>query len=472
MNEVRPITRTVNLIIILSLTLGLGLTIVYFSYNQNVTLKTTTRGNLHQQADLLYQSIKNAMLPGNAPNAVSLFSDIKDINPSYEIMLFRAHGVQAFSDNATIETVNKNLDRQKFKLRSSPLENVIDISGDTRFKNSVAQRKTVAFEASESGRHFFTIYKPLLNLPKCTKCHGSDHTVRGVIKISSDITPVLDKQRINLAISGLIFIVVVFILTVILTRFFHRKIINPVKHIGEVCISVTNGNFSNRVSIPNRDEIGVLGETVNRMVEGLYERFQLSKFVSSSTIQSIRNKDRGARAEIAILFSDIRSFTAFSENLPPEEVVERLNGILSFQTDIIHRNGGDVDKYVGDEVVALFSGEEKEYRACKSALEIQQEVEADAGKRFGGLHLGIGINAGEVILGMIGSEERADFTVIGDHVNFASRLCDAAKPGQVIISENIYNMVKDRFKLSSPYKIKVKGKENYQKVFILEERVE
>ena len=84
--------------------MGLGLTVGYFAYNQNTELITMTQNNLHQQSDLLYQSIKNAMLTGNAPNAVSLFTDIHNINPAYEIMLFRRNGVQAFSDNSTIST--------------------------------------------------------------------------------------------------------------------------------------------------------------------------------------------------------------------------------------------------------------------------------------------------------------------------------------------------------------------------------
>ncbi len=463
----KSITKTVNSILIVSLIVGFGLTIIYFSYNQTVTLDVTTRNNLHQQADLLYQSIKNAMLPGNAPIAVSLLSDIKDMNPAYSIMLFRANGVQAFSDNRTITTVNRNLGMKKFEFRKTNLLDKVVIRGDKIFAAAVGMRKTTSFENEVGKEHFFTIYKPLLNLPKCSVCHGSDHTVRGVIKISSNISPVLHKQRVNLGVSIALFVVMVLILTVILSRFFQRKIIVPVKHIGDVCAAVTNGDFGKRVDIPNRDEIGVLGKTVNEMVEGLYERFQLSKFVSSSTIESIKNREKGTKVEIAIFFSDIRGFTSFSEKLSPEEVVGALNVILGFQTEVIHKHGGDIDKYVGDEVVALFSGKDMVERACRAAVEVQREIEKNSKTRFNGLHVGIGINVGEVILGMIGSEERADFTVIGDHVNFTSRLCDVAKPGQIIISDSVRRQIDDAFIVSTPYRLKVKGKEDYQRVYIL-----
>ena len=139
------------------------------------------------------------------------------------------------------------------------------------------------------------------------------------------------------------------------------------------------------------------------MIQGLYERFELSKFVSSSTIESIKSKEKGAKDSITLFFSDIRSFTAYSEKHSPEEVVEYLNKVLSFQTEIIQNNGGDVYKYVGDE---------KEINACKSALEIQKEMAVNSSALYDGLSVGIGINTGEVILGMIGSESRADFTLL------------------------------------------------------------
>lgn len=467
MKKIKPITRKVNFIIIISLVLGLGITITYFSYNQNAELISTTQNSLHQQSDILYQSIKNAMIPGNAPIAVSLFNDIRDVNPSYDIMLFRKNGIQAFSDDTTIDMVNSRIMEDRFSHHSSQPETVMNIGDDPQFSKSVAMRKTTAFEVKKNNETFFTIYKPLLNLPKCAVCHGSDHTVRGVIKISSNITPIVKRQELNLLIAGSFFVILLLTLTFILTQFFRTKILQPVKHIGIVCTSVTEGDFSPRVDIKNNDEIGVLGETVNKMVDGLYERFQLSKFVSSSTIESIRNKEDGVKESITLFFSDIRSFTAYSEKKTPDEVVENLNRILSFQTGIIHENCGDVDKYVGDEIVALFSGENKEINACRSALTIQKELSEKSRELYDGLTVGIGINTGEVILGMIGSEERADFTVIGDHVNYASRLCDAAKPGEVIISESVYKNIDKTIKVSKPYRIKVKGKEDYHRVYIL-----
>ena len=110
-----PLTRKINLIIVISLVVGIGIVIAYFAFAQNRSLAETAESNLTQQSDILYQSIKNAMLPGEAPIAVQLFADIRRTNPAYEILLYRAAGVEAFSDNSTLQEVNRRLGRQVFE---------------------------------------------------------------------------------------------------------------------------------------------------------------------------------------------------------------------------------------------------------------------------------------------------------------------------------------------------------------------
>lgn len=466
MRKFTSITHKVTIIILSSLIIGIGIVVFYFAYGQNRTVYDSARTNLRQQADVLHQSIKNAMLPGEAPIVVSLFIDIQTTSPMYDIGLYRSNTEAAFSDNSTLERVNTNLGKQQFQAKEIFLEREPISATDSYFTSSVAERKPASFQHKEHTKTYLTIYKPLLNLPKCTRCHGSDHTVRGVISIQVDMTPTAKQARNNIIIASSIFVGIVMILFLILSSFLRRTIITPVKLIGHVCSEVTRGNFHEKVFIKAKDEIGDLGNKINTMVDGLYERFELSKFVSSATIQSIKNSDKGTKTEIAIFFSDIRGFTSFSEKLSPEAVVTHLNKILNVQTEIIQRYGGDIDKYVGDEIVALFFGEDKEKKACMSALEIQQYITQHQ-EEFAGLTVGIGINTGKVILGIIGSEKRADYTVIGDHVNLASRLCSKAKPGATIISENTYQKIKDRVKIAGPFELKVKGKEQAQDVYAL-----
>ena len=459
------IRRKVAIIILVSLTSGVGVVVFYFAHGQNAALHLSTQGNLFQQADILHQSIKSVMLPGEAPLAVALFNGIQTTNPMYRITLYRHTGAVAFSDNSTLDQVNQRLGMARFYPKDVMLTGAPLDPADPLFASAVQNGRTASFPHTAQAKSYLTIYKPLLNLPKCTPCHGVDHTIRGVIAIQADLTPIFAQTQHNLIIAALIFIGIVALLFTILSVFLKRTVIAPIQRIGYVAAEVTKGNFQEKVQIQSADEIGALGQQINTMVDGLYERYELSKFVSASTIQSLKNSAKGSKTEMTMFFSDIRGFTSFSERVTPEVVVEHLNQILTIQTDIIHRYGGDIDKYVGDEIVALFTGPAKEHNACLAALEIQQYLTTHP-TELTGLMVGIGINTGEVILGMIGSQKRADFTVIGDHVNFASRLCSEAKGGKILLSDSTFQPIRADFEVDGPFEIRVKGKEQPHSVYL------
>ena len=169
----------------------------------------------------------------------------------------------------------------------------------------------------------------------------------------------------------------------------------------------------------------------------------------------------GERKAATVFFSDVRGFTSFSEKVEPERVVAMLNTILSKQAEIVKKHDGDVDKYVGDELVAVFLGERMVVNGVRCAIEIQQMM-SDIRELIGDdIAVGIGINTGEMVMGAMGSEERMDFTVIGDAVNLGARLCSAAAPGQILLSEYAANFIMndDSISLKKLGPIKVKGKE-------------
>lgn len=462
-----PITRKVNTIIIIGLIIGIGSITFYFARSIFSTIDLSTESNFNQQTDMLYTAIENFMLAGEAPIAVSFFEDLRTRSEDFTISLYRRNGIEAFSDNSTIREVNQNINMNMFEIRERKDEDPMSLGGEMFEAALGPPPMSEFFRIEEDGRNFVRSYEPLLNLPKCTGCHGSDHTVRGVIDIAGDVTGWVKRQRQTIYISGGLFSGMVVLLAIALTGYLRNSIIKPVKQIGHVCEGVTTGDFDTRVSIHSRDEIGRLGNTVNTMVEGLHERFMLSKYVSNSTLQSLKADKRGEKVPITLFFSDIRGFTTYSDEHLPEEVVDHLNKILNMQTKIISDFGGDVDKYVGDEIVAIFAGENPEITACRAAAEIREELQTNGGAEYGGLEVGFGINAGEVILGMIGSDQRADHTVIGDNVNIASRLCDVAKPLQIVISNAVYEKVAANVEVDGPYKLKVKGKRHFIKVFTL-----
>ena len=148
----------------------------------------------------------------------------------------------------------------------------------------------------------------------------------------------------------------------------------------------------------------------------------------------------GERRRVAVVFSDIRGFTTFAESHEPEAVVEMLNRCLQAQAEVVIRHGGDIDKFVGDEIMARFVGPDMALRATRAAVEMVEAVEmlnATRPRAEQGTAVGVGVNVGDAVLGAMGAERRMDFTAIGDAVNLGARLCSAAGAGEVLVTEAV-----------------------------------
>lgn len=152
----------------------------------------------------------------------------------------------------------------------------------------------------------------------------------------------------------------------------------------------------------------------------------------------------GELREVTVLFADIRNFTSIAEKLQPQRVVELLNTYLGEMTHVVFRYDGTVDKYIGDAVMAVFNApiQQKDHAllAVNAAFQIQKTVE-ELKEKEPYISVGIGINTGPAVLGNIGTDLHLDYTVIGDAVNIASRLCRVAAPGQLLISAGTYAKV-------------------------------
>lgn len=176
----------------------------------------------------------------------------------------------------------------------------------------------------------------------------------------------------------------------------------------------------------------------------------------------------GENRHIAVLFVDIRGFTTMSESLKPEEVVEILNEYLSLTTKSIFDNGGTLDKFVGDATMAVFNApfdlDDYIFRAVCTAWDMKAGADAIAEKfekRFGkSVAFGIGVNCGNAVVGNIGCDFRMDYTAIGDTVNTAARLESNAGKGQILVSKEVYEAVKDRVEVTPIGEIPLKGKSN------------
>lgn len=239
---------------------------------------------------------------------------------------------------------------------------------------------------------------------------------------------------------------------------------------------VANGDLSRQVKVYYKDEIGKLSEVFNQMILNLREKLHMEKYLSNSVIKSIKkNRDTsqlklgGESKYVTALFSDVRGFTSMSEKMTPEEVVGVLNIYLNLQSKVILEKGGVVDKFVGDEVMAIFEGRGQEINAVQAAFEIQRYCQAlnwaraRAGQKQ--MQVGIGLNSGNVIMGNMGSEEQMNYTVIGDNINLAARLCSAAQPGQVVVSKAVADAVGKAAQFKKLDPVMVKGKEKAVEIY-------
>ncbi|HXB20805.1 MAG TPA: adenylate/guanylate cyclase domain-containing protein [Candidatus Solibacter sp.] len=263
--------------------------------------------------------------------------------------------------------------------------------------------------------------------------------------------------------------VLALVMGVIVGALLSRPISNPLMSLAHAAESVAHGELevadglmrNNPGRMGAKDEIGVLGRSFLRMVQGLKERLAMSTFLSQATYEHIRRNPESPsaiseRTSMAILFSDVRQFSNFAETRDPEVVIQLLNQVLSIQAEIVKKHGGDIDKFVGDALIAWFSGNDRCLRAINAANEMLTALQLTFGGEAG-TRIGVGIHVGEVVVGSIGSSARKDYTAIGSVVNMAARLCSNAQPGQVLVSEAVTSEVGGTVYLNPLPPISLKG---------------
>lgn len=184
----------------------------------------------------------------------------------------------------------------------------------------------------------------------------------------------------------------------------------------------------------------------------------------------------GAKRQVVVLFSDIRGFTPLSERMSPVEIATLLTEYFTEMVEIVFRHGGTLDKFMGDALMALWGAPivriDDADRAIRAAISMQQALgRLNELWRLQGrpvLSIGIGINAGEVFAGNIGSQRRLEYTVIGDAVNIAARLCSEAGPGEILIAEPLYAALGQRPPVSALTPWPLRGKSHPVPVYRIE----
>lgn len=302
-------------------------------------------------------------------------------------------------------------------------------------------------------------------------------------QISEDLIlePAREVKRKAFYIAGIALSISLFFVFV-----FSMTLTSPLEILVGLIGLVSKGNFdvkaTSKVKSMFEDEVGQLAHAFDNMTDGLKERDKVktlfSKFHGSSVTDDLLQGDigvGGARKEVVVFFSDIRGFTAFSENRAPEEVVEMLNEYFAVMVSLINKHHGVVDKFIGDAIMAIWgapktTGKDAAW-AVRACLEMRRGLETLNQKRIArgqpAINIGMGLHAGSAISGTIGSDERMEYTVIGNTVNTGSRIEASTKAfgADLLISESVYEMVKDDFLIELAGAAEVKGRTDAIKMY-------
>lgn len=293
------------------------------------------------------------------------------------------------------------------------------------------------------------------------------------------------KTQVKVAVFSFIFMY----LAIILVYIFGSRIVFPllflrmnVNKLGTTLSRMLNGKMKVSADlltykdiVRTKDEIKTLSTEIKDMTNVIKG---VIPYISSSTFTHVEEgKPVSQLRKLCFLFTDIRGFTSLCEGLSPAKVVSILNRYLDIQSTIIMNNNGDIDKFVGDEIMATFDGPSKEKNACQASMAIRQAMAEEKEKRLKKqqkvVQIGIGMNSGPVVFGSVGAKERMDFTSIGDTVNLAARLEGANKVYNTksLMAESVYIKVKDFYICREIDLITVKGKKKPVRIFeILQEK--
>lgn len=216
----------------------------------------------------------------------------------------------------------------------------------------------------------------------------------------------------------------------------------------------------------------------------ILDKFVGTKASAFATQKGTKAVWEGELIRAIVLFSDVRGFTSMTEKLKTQETVRYLNRMFTELEEIIAFSGGEINKYIGDALMAYFpypaeSPEPSVKKSIQAALRMQDcfhQVQATFKDNYSeSVHtgLGVGMAGGDVIIGNLGSARRMEFTLIGDTVNMASRLCALAEDGQILINQDLAHVAGDMFRMEALDPVKLKGKSGTHRPYsVMGERIQ
>jgi class 3 adenylate cyclase len=295
------------------------------------------------------------------------------------------------------------------------------------------------------------------------------------VVLMADMSNVDDARRMALLL-GICGLAVAMLVASLVSSIVSRGVSTPVEKLVEAARKIAAGDYNVKVQVSRADEIGRLAGAFNEMTDGLRKRQEIMDKTLSRDVaeEFLKGTDRRPdRRIVTIVFMDIRGYTSGTEGMDPGDVVVMLNELMDLLSGAIVRNGGIVNKFLGDGLMAMFGApkplEGHALKAVKAGLEMQKWMERWNDRRLArnlpSFYSGIGINTGVAMCGKVGAQDRMEYTLIGEEVNLASRICGKAAPKQVLVTKQTWDMVKDQIKGRELEPVVVKGLSYPIKVF-------
>ncbi|MBI4013507.1 MAG: HAMP domain-containing protein [Candidatus Rokubacteria bacterium] len=489
--------KVISLIVAI-LVLGFGILMVLNIRREAQTLIAGHRETVRLLGGSILASIENGMLEGR-PDIIrqlvhELQAQLKDVR---RIEVYRRNGVEAFTDLETVNEVNRiaglepALIERITKMRREPGARI----SDPMFARAVETVEPQEVEEAAGGARTLTLFRPLRNLEKCQECHGTDHKVRGVVRISLGLEK-LDAE-LRAARTRQILIAVLTILGVagVLVISMGRLVLRPIGRVAAAARRIGGGDFDARVAVASQDEIGQLGRVINDMAERLQSaradlearnaelaatlqslkesmqkvelleqlKGELSKFVPES-VKRLLEQNPDARelekreADVSVLFLDVEGYTRLSEQLPPQRLNKMIQDYFSAFLEIIRANHGDVNETAGDGLMVIFQSEGSRTRhalnVAGAAFQLLAKV-AELNQAFAGIYpsvsIHVGINSGPALVGATKLDAagggRWTFTASGPTTNLAARVAGLTRGGEVKVGPETAERIRGHYVL-------------------------
>ena len=489
------LTAKITLVIIAILILGFGAATIWSIRLQSQVLLEQSKLAARRQTETIVASIEGAMLQERPDVTRSVLQELKGSRPVEGLTIYRANGVEAFTDLSTLSQVMKNAE-----LAKDVMDNIRRMqrpAGATdsspAFREAVQTLKTQDSIELQNGVSYYVVHQPVENQEKCQGCHGTENRVRAVVRVATSMEPVFAETRrqrnSQLVIAGL----TIFAAGAVMTVAMRRVVVRPIGALATVARRVGDGDFDARVPVASRDEIGQLGIAFNEMtgrlaqartdlesknselagaLQSLQEsrerlelleqlKGELSKFVPES-VKKLLERDPTATqlekktAEVSVLFLDIAGYTKLSEQLEAKKLNQLVQTYFTSFLEIIQAHHGDVNETAGDGLMVIFQSEREAtdhaLNASRAAFAIRQrtaQLNEDYGGVFPPVQLHMGINTGEALIGATKLGTRWAFTASGPTTNVAARFAGSAEGGDIIVGPATAERIRMHFVLES-----------------------